>query len=666
MNKNTLEKILLFIISLIIGSIYIYYQSVSIYGGDGGELVTAMVTNGIPHPPGFPLYTFLGSLLVKYIPFFSPAWKASLLSSIPSLITKVVFFLLLKKLTKSSFFSFIGTLLYAFLYPIWLFSEVPEVISVLNLGIISCLYLIISYYQKKDIRKLYIFALIFSLTLFHNYIILLITPGIFYLLVKKKDLKLLIRKNVLFTFFFLIGSIPYAYFFIISRNYPPLDYEHPVNLMSLIKLITRGSYGTFNLSGSSFFNPISGLNNILQFFIFTLRDIKIVGAVLVVLGFFELKRRNKVLFTFFLISIFFSIFFFFYASFPLVLEFHLGTFEKFLVIPYIFIVIGITFGLIYVSSYFPALIKNIYLKLTIYRIILIFSILYVAIIFINGYQKISILKNDITAENLGRDLLESVPKNGIISLDSDTALYNSLYVHYVLGVRPDIKIIRYDFLQQQEYRDFVHKAYPDILLPKVYLDQAQYLKNFFEINGSTHSIMYPQPIPSVPETWLPHGLLWKYYPKNTKLPSQNELISQNLTLWQKFHSPYMGSLRVRRNFLLADVLRVYGRGHESLGLTFLEAKKYDYAESEFKQLIDYVPYNPDAYIALARVLIKQNKCKEAEKDLNISLNIDKNHLDTYKYMIDLYGNCYNNSEKAEEYSQLYLQKKKEQSTKASS
>jgi hypothetical protein len=49
--------------------------------GDGGELITAAVTLGIPHPPGYPTYVMLGKL-VSYLPFEPVAYRFHLFSAL--------------------------------------------------------------------------------------------------------------------------------------------------------------------------------------------------------------------------------------------------------------------------------------------------------------------------------------------------------------------------------------------------------------------------------------------------------------------------------------------------------------------------------------------------------------------------------------------------------
>ncbi len=50
------------------------------FGGDGGELITASYTLGIPHPPGYPLYVMIGKLF-SLIPYGPVAARYSLLSA---------------------------------------------------------------------------------------------------------------------------------------------------------------------------------------------------------------------------------------------------------------------------------------------------------------------------------------------------------------------------------------------------------------------------------------------------------------------------------------------------------------------------------------------------------------------------------------------------------
>jgi hypothetical protein len=51
------------------------------HGADGGDLAAAILTGGIPHPPGAPLYLWLGDLFLR-LPFANPAYALNVLSAL--------------------------------------------------------------------------------------------------------------------------------------------------------------------------------------------------------------------------------------------------------------------------------------------------------------------------------------------------------------------------------------------------------------------------------------------------------------------------------------------------------------------------------------------------------------------------------------------------------
>ena len=69
---------ILFLIALFVNLVYTTSQ---VTGEDSGELIIAAYTLGIPHPPGYPLWSMLGYLFT-YVPFGSIAWRVHLLSKV--------------------------------------------------------------------------------------------------------------------------------------------------------------------------------------------------------------------------------------------------------------------------------------------------------------------------------------------------------------------------------------------------------------------------------------------------------------------------------------------------------------------------------------------------------------------------------------------------------
>ena len=63
-------------------AVYVATLCPTIPPGDAGELIACTWSLGVPHPPGYPLYTVLGWLFAHVVPFGTPAWRLNLLSAL--------------------------------------------------------------------------------------------------------------------------------------------------------------------------------------------------------------------------------------------------------------------------------------------------------------------------------------------------------------------------------------------------------------------------------------------------------------------------------------------------------------------------------------------------------------------------------------------------------
>ncbi|QQG43933.1 MAG: DUF2723 domain-containing protein [Candidatus Roizmanbacteria bacterium] len=654
-----IKKSLGYIVLLIVGFIHIGLQSKSIVGGDGGDLVASAFINGIPHAPGYPLYTFLGSLLLK-LELVTPAWLMNFLSSIPAILQRLILFFLIYKLSKSYLHSFSGVLIYSFLYPSWLFAEIPEIQSLSMLFLTGIFYLVVLFEQTKKKVYLYFLAAVFGFAFFHNYLVMLVIPSVFVYLKIKKNIILIKDNYKTLVILFFTGLLPYLYAIFASLRYPPIDNNHAASLDGFVSLATRASYGSFRLSNDIYFNINNAYLSVLNLFNFIRIDFKIIGIILMALGFFYLRKNNKKLFLFLIINLVSIIIFFAYASFPTTLPLHWGIFEKYLLVPYFYLTILVVFGFLFLFKKIPEIITNPFLQKTSLLVVVIAAFFYPVILFSNNYKRIYVLKNDFTAENLGKDLLNSVPKDGILNLNDDTGYYNTIYSQYALKVRPDVKIVMFGKLKDKYYREYLVRNYPEIYLPDVEKLGEDFGYKFLEENSRKFAILSSKPTLK-PEVWLPHGLLWRYYPSYQKLPEPNQLISQNFILWKKYHSPLAGSLSRYQTLLLSDVLRIYAFGHQSFGMMLYRNKQYRLAENEYKVALNYLPEAIDNHINLTKTYIDSNQCSKAETVLNQAEKFFKKDKKIYKNYIDLYANCFKDEEKASGYIKIFEKLKEESS-----
>src|SRR5262245_35562775 len=63
--------------ALIVFTVYCVTLAPTVTGEDSGELITAAYFFGVPHPPGYPLWTMLCGAWTHLLPIGSIAWRAN-------------------------------------------------------------------------------------------------------------------------------------------------------------------------------------------------------------------------------------------------------------------------------------------------------------------------------------------------------------------------------------------------------------------------------------------------------------------------------------------------------------------------------------------------------------------------------------------------------------
>ncbi|MDZ7343531.1 MAG: DUF2723 domain-containing protein, partial [candidate division KSB1 bacterium] len=106
--------------------VYVYYLCPTIAAGDTGELITCAKILGIPHPPGYPLFTLIGRIF-SYLPIHSVAWRVNLSSAVFCSLACLFVYLSLFRLTANLWASLTGALGLALSRFFWHYAEVAEV-----------------------------------------------------------------------------------------------------------------------------------------------------------------------------------------------------------------------------------------------------------------------------------------------------------------------------------------------------------------------------------------------------------------------------------------------------------------------------------------------------------------------------------------------------------
>ncbi len=583
--------------------IFLFFQALGIFTGDSGDVVTAAVVHGVPHPPGYPLYTFLGYLF-SLVPVYTPSWRVTLLSSLPHAVTIALVFVIVYRLTKSRVAGVFACLVLLGNYLFFLYSVTPEVFALFDLFFVLLLLECIQYNAVRSLGMLSFMALTFGLALTHHHVILFMLPVLMYYVVRVGfPKKFGVREVGTIVIFFIFGLLPYIYAPIAGSTNAIINWDTPTTWARFIHLVTRADYGSFVSGGVIGHTLFERFVAIKAYVSFVSLDFKSVGIVLSVIGLWRLWQRDRVFAKAVGLLLFiFGPFFFFYASFPIVGRFTLGTYERFLLPSYCLYAILIGIGYDYLTRSKKTLIVSFFsIVLFLYPVTMASVTLY----------RFTGLRIDQTAEQLGRDVLESVPKDAILLLSQDTLLFTTQYVRYGMNVRPDTIVLHASRMSVKDYQDVVKKRFPTIIVPETTPHVS--LGEFVKANISTHRIFSNNTV-SLGSGWVfvPHGLLYEIVSADNLTPFE-ELKNTNTTLFHSYANPLSGILSRYKHLMLSDVLDVYAWAHINYGKTLVRATDYRAAIHEFQLAIalDGDSSKADAFTYLGATYAVTGRCSEA-------------------------------------------------------
>lgn len=261
------------------------------YGADSGDLVTAAYTFGIPHPPGYPLYTLLAALFAR-LPLSEPAFGVALFSALSAAgavyvlaragdaVIQPLAFAETAKLA-ALLIPPLAALGFAFSPLFWSQAVIPEVYA-LNLFFVA---LIVWASMSSHPRRISIAALAFGLGAAHHPAILLLLPGAWFALTPtRQDWRalLLLCAPLLF----------YAYLPLAALSNPPVNWGDPVTVERFVWLVTAAQYRPylFDVNGAEMFSRFAFAARAL------LNQFTIVGAALIVWGALQMALTRRRIF----------------------------------------------------------------------------------------------------------------------------------------------------------------------------------------------------------------------------------------------------------------------------------------------------------------------------------------------------------------------------------
>ncbi len=239
---DALLLLLMFSASLVL---YALTAAHTVTGEDAGELLAAAHGLGVPHPPGYPLWTLLAHGFDRLLPWGTTAWRVSLLSGVTSAAANTVLLAIALKTLRHRAAAWTGAALFAVSLTHWLQAVIPEVYGLNSLLLLSGVLLLVRLRERASPRRLATLAAVCGLGLANHTSAVPVAAvlAVGAVLVAPQ----LLRRPAVVAGAVIAGLLPlllYAYLPWASARDPYLDWGNPETLDAFVAHVSRAQYAS--------------------------------------------------------------------------------------------------------------------------------------------------------------------------------------------------------------------------------------------------------------------------------------------------------------------------------------------------------------------------------------------------------------------------------------
>jgi len=245
--------------ALLAGIVALALYALTLYpdvpGGDSGELIAAVASGGVIHPPGYPLYALLGRVFV-HLPHGTIAWRLNLLSAACDAAAAGVLYAAVRRATGSRAGAVAAAALFASAPGVWRYAICAEVFAVNNLLVCVMLLLAVLYAETRERRYAIAGAFVLGLGLSdHHTIVFTGLPLVAWAAwIGRKDL-LRPRTAGLLVLVFAAGLTPYLSLPLADSRHAAVSWGSADTWHGFWTHVLRREYGTFQLAPSGIAAP---------------------------------------------------------------------------------------------------------------------------------------------------------------------------------------------------------------------------------------------------------------------------------------------------------------------------------------------------------------------------------------------------------------------------
>jgi hypothetical protein len=489
-------------ISLFLLTFLVYLRTLApgVYGYDSAELATGVFTQGIIHPPGYPLYLLIGKLFT-FLPIRDVAYRLNLMSAVFASLTVVLLYHAIRNIIQNRFAAWFAAMLFAVSNYFWQMALIAEVYT-LNTAFLAGDLLLLSLWRKTGHKKyLLAFSFLYGLTLTMHTSGILFAPAFAWLILstphwKKSHWPLV---GVMFILF-LVGLTPNGYLSLRASASPAIDYSRSYSGVDLTTLsglwwMISGKAWGFLIFGYAW-HEIPG--ELIRFTTYLWRNYLGIGVILGAIGIVWLWRRNSAWTIGLLLA--FITYSFFIANYRVIDK------DTMFLPAYAVWAVFIAGGFTAVYNFIEQPLSKNLNDLWLMRMVKILSIVFIALGLVLNWRWVDMSKADnytLFAEDM---LSGAAPDSVIVAPWSSAAVLE--YYQVTQGQRPDLLIFNSSLHAVAKYYELWQKGMSQAeIYERINVEEVDFVNQY--INQKTIYTVEYNPELAQKFEYLPEGSVFK-------------------------------------------------------------------------------------------------------------------------------------------------------------
>jgi hypothetical protein len=481
------------VVALVVYGLTLYR---TVPGGDSGELIGAVASGGVIHPPGYPLYSLLGTLLI-HLPIGDPgsalAFRLNLLSAGCDAVAAAVLTLTVVRRTCSAAAGVVTGALFAFAPGVWKYAIAAEVFALNNLIIALLLWFAVLHETTRERRYAFAGAFVLGLGLANHQTVLFTgVPIVVWALLSSRGE--LLRPPVLARLVLAgaAGLLPYLYLPILASHHAFVSWGAADTWSGFWTHVLRREYGTFHLAPAGVGVDVSAPDMLVAWWHHARQQMGVWASLLAVFGVgtcFAVGWRNPRSLGLIVLAppVLSVVVMMQLGNLPIAQPLFREIVARFWQQPDIFVCVFAGVGLATLERFLSSFRHRDVGRGAVRMVVPVAALLVAALQLGSHYDALDHHESHLV-EDYGREMLRAAPEGALLVTKGDLITNTIRYLQWTERVRPDVRVVDQELLATPWGESLFALHDPGIVFPgpRLSLDPRAgfQLKALFEANAS--------------------------------------------------------------------------------------------------------------------------------------------------------------------------------------